>query len=148
MSRWSEDAAKRSRERREAKYIAERKARQDKELLASKGRALWIAMKSTLVRKCEEFNAESGNNGVLWVVANPADVTLHCEQQPGVVTGTFADNAIVFSGKNGVAFAASLYMRFTKDQSDVCVADDSGHPVDFEDVANEMIETLLEISGW
>jgi hypothetical protein len=148
MSRWSEEAAKRSRERREAKYIAERKAQQDKELLTSKGRALWISMKSLLVRKCEEFNAEPGNSGVLWVVANPADVTLHCEQHPGVITGTFGDNAIVFSGKSGIAFAASLYMRFTKDQMDVCVADDSGRPVDFDDVANEMIEALLEAGGW
>lgn len=148
MSRWSEDAAKRSRERREAKYLAERKAQQDKELLASKGRTLWISMKSLLVRKCEEFNAESGNNGVLWVVANPADITLHCEQHAGIITGTFADNAIVFSGKSGIAFAGSLYMRFTKDQTDVCITDDAGRPIDFEDLANEMIETLLESSGW
>jgi hypothetical protein len=148
MSRWSEEAAKRSRERREAKYLAERKAQQDKELLASKGRTLWISMKSLLVRKCEEFNAEAGNKGVLWAVANPADITIHCEQQAGVITGTFADNAVVFSGKNDVAFAASLYMRFTKDQTDVCMADDAGRPVDFEDVANGMIETLLEASGW
>lgn len=148
MSRWSEEAAKRSRERREAKYLAERKAQQDKELLASKGRALWISMKSQLVRKCEEFNAEAGNNGVLWAVANPADITLHCEQQGAVITGTFGENAVVFSGKNGVAFAASLYMRFTKDQMDVCMADDAGRPVEFEDLANEMLETLLEASGW
>jgi hypothetical protein len=148
MSRWSEEAARRSRERREAKYIAERKAQQDKELLASKGRALWISMKSLLVRKCEEFNAEPGNKGVLWIVANPADVTIHCEQHGGVITGTFADNAVVFSGKSGVAFAASLYMRFTRDGTDIGVMDDAGRPVDFEDVANEMIETLLEASGW
>jgi len=44
MSKWSEEAARRSRERREAKYIAERKAQQDKEILASKGRALWISI--------------------------------------------------------------------------------------------------------
>ncbi len=148
MSRWSEDAAKRSQERREAKYLAERKAQQDKELLASKGRTLWISMKSLLVRKCEEFNQEIGNTGLLWVVANPADVTLHCEQQSGTITGTFGENAVVFSGKGGVAFAASLYMRFTKDQTDVCMADDAGRPIDFEDVANEMIEALLEASGW
>ncbi len=148
MSRWSEEAAKRSRERREAKYLAERKAQQDKELLASKGRALWISIKSLLVRKCEEFNTEPGNKGVLWVVANPADVTIHCEQQQGAIAGTFADNAVVFSGKNGVAFAASLYMRFTKDGTDVSVMDDAGRPVDFEAVANQMIETLLEASGW
>ena len=148
MSRWSEEAARRSRERREAKYIAERKAQQDKEILASKGRALWISMKSLLVRKCEEFNAEPGNNGTLWVVANPADVTLHCGQQAGIIYGTFGDNAVVFTGKNGVAYANSIYMRFTKDGTDVCVADDSGRPVNFEDAANEMIETLLEASGW
>jgi hypothetical protein len=132
MSRWSEEAAKRSRDRREAKYLADRKAQQDRELLASKGRTLWISMKSLLVRKCEEFNAEAGNNGVLWVVANPSDVTLHCEQHSAVITGTFGENAVVFSGKDGVAFAASLYMRFTKDQTDVCMADDAGHPVEFE----------------
>jgi hypothetical protein len=148
MSKWSEEAARRSRERREAKYIAERKAQHDKEVLASKGRALWISMKSMLVRKCEEFNAEPGNRGTLWVVANPADVTLHCEQQTGIIHGTFADNAVVFTGKDGVAYAVSLYMRFTKDGTDVCVADDSGHPVNFEHVANEMIENLLEASGW
>ena len=148
MSRWSEEAARRSRERREAKYIAERKALQDKELIASKGRALWISMKSTLVRKCEEFNAEPGNAGVLWVVANPSDVTVHCEQQAGAIVGTFSDNAFVFSGKNGVAFAGSLYVRMTRDGSDVCATDDTGHPVNFEDVANEMIETLLEAGGW
>jgi len=148
MSKWSEEAARRSRDRREAKYLAERKAQQEKETLASKGRALWISMKSLLVRKCEEFNAEPGNNGTLWVVANPADVTLHCAQLPGVIYGTFGENAVVFAGKNGVAYAGSLYVRFTKDGSDVCVADDSGHPVNFEDVANDMIETLLEASGW
>ena len=148
MSKWSEEAARRSRERREAKYIAERKAQQDKETLASKGRALWISLKSTMVRKCEEFNAEPGNSGVLWVVANPTDVTLHCGQQAGVIYGTFADNAVVFTGKNGVAFAASLYIRFTKDGTDICLADDSGHPVSFEDIANQMIEGLLEANGW
>ena len=148
MSRWSEEAARRSRERREAKYLAERKALQDKELIASKGRALWITMKSTLVRKCEEFNAEPGNTGVLWVVANPADVTMHCAQQAGVIVGTFSDNAFVFSGKSGVAFAASLYVRLNRDGSDVCATDDTGRPVKFEDVASEMIETLLEANGW
>jgi hypothetical protein len=148
MSRWSEEAARRSRERREAKYMAERKALQEKEVLASKGRVLWTSMKTALVRKCEEFNAEAGNNGVLWVVANPSEVTIHCGQQQGVITGTVGDNAIVFSGKNGVAFAASLYVRLTKDGFDVCATDDSGHPVDFDDVASEMLEALLEASGW
>jgi len=148
MSKWSEEAARRSRDRREAKYLAERKAQQEKETLASKGRALWISMKSLLVRKCEEFNAEPGNSGTLWVVANPADVTLHCEQQQGIIYGIYADNTVVFTGKNGIAYASSLYLRFSKDGSDVVVADDSGHPVNFEDIANEMIETILESSGW
>ena len=63
MSEWSEDAARRSRERQLAKKIRA-KSLQDKSVLNDqKGGALWSELNSLIARMCKEFNAEPGNIG-------------------------------------------------------------------------------------
>ena len=147
MSEWSQSAARRSRQRLEAKFQLERKAVQDKETLDSKGRALWTSVKGVLARKCEEFNAEPGNKGVLGLIGTQTELTVRCSGQPQNITGSFNFDSISFSGKNGINFETAVYIRLTKDGMDVWLADGGDNPVDFDNAANEIIEAVLEGSG-
>jgi hypothetical protein len=147
MSSWSEEAARRSRERQQSKSIRDQKSLQDRNTLDAKGRALWSTIRNTLGRKCEEFNAEPGNVGTLSLMGNQSEVNVSIASGREMISGTYADDTITFMGKNGVKCGVQLRVRLTNDGLDVLLSDGRDRPVDPEELANDVIETLLQASG-
>lgn len=147
MSNWSEDAARRSRDRQQVNKIQDPKSVQNRNTLDAKGRALWSHIQHTMGQMCEDFNAEPGNMGTLSVVGNQSEVTVSITNSQELVRGTFGDDTISFSGKNGVTYEVQLRVSLTTDGSDICLLDGRGRPVEIEALASDVIETLLQASG-
>lgn len=147
MSNWSEEAAKRSKERQRVKNIQDEKSVQIKNTMDSKGRALWSSIRHTIGTKCEEFNAEPGNMGTLRLSGNQSEITVGVANAQEIIVGTYGNDAVNFAGKNGVKYGVQLHIKLTNDGLDVWLSDGRDRPVDMEDLANDVIETLLQAGG-
>ena len=147
MSDWSEKAASLSRERQKVNEDKTSKSLQDRNTLDNKGRALWSTLRHTLGKKCEEFNAEPGNAGLFSLHGNLSQVTVTFTLQKEMIQGTFESDTVHFSGKNGVKYEVLLLLKLTPDGLDVWLFDGLDRPVDLEQLANDVIETLLRAGG-
>ena len=149
MSKWSEEAARRSRERQQNNIVSNEKSVQDKNILDSKGRALFAEVRSVIGKKCEEFNAEPDNTGTLSFVGTSRDFYVSCTGHRGMIGANYEQegHTIQFAGKNGVQYAGEIYVRLSSDGLDVWLSDALKRPVDIDRIANDIIETLLKATG-
>lgn len=147
MSEWSAEASRQSRERQEVRKLADEKSVRDKQTLDNGGRTLWLDLRSLMRHKCEEFNGEPGNVGILSLTGMQSSVSLCCAAHQATIDGSFSDNTVHFSGKNGVEYEVLLSVRLTPNGVETWLADSAGRPVVPDVLANEAIDTLLRASG-
>ena len=81
------------------------------------------------------------------MVGNVDELTVSCTGRREMIKGTFGNDEVCFSGKNGVQYEKRTFIRLTLDGLDVWLAADFGLPVDLEELTSEIVETLLAASG-
>jgi hypothetical protein len=145
MSDWSNDAARRSQQKRHQEQIEKERPIREERLLWTKARPLWDILRKTLIQKCVEFNEEGMCERLAWSRGDLLELAIEDSRHKYIsLSFDFQRHSVSTKGATSDCYRIAV----VPDTYEVTFMDSFQSRLTVDQLAERILENLLDIQAF